>query len=279
MSAATAREQTYFAQFGEDEILAVIFGGRERGTCVEVGAHDGVNGSNTLYFERRGWDCVLVEPVPALVAAIRRQRQCTVVECAASSHDAEATLQVAEHVESMSALAPDAEHSRRVARLGGRWVPLRVRTRTLDSILDEAGFKSLDFATIDVEGHELEVLRGLSLDRFRPGIVIVEAGDEGAAAAVRSHLKGSGYRPFLRTVVNHWYATPELLTTIDVGAAQRLARAREREVRLATRIGPFVRWVPIPLRLAAVRAIRPLLALGRHRAAQSDPEDPCRPPS
>jgi hypothetical protein len=32
---------------------------------VEVGAHDGITGSNTYRFEKAGWKCVLVEPTPA----------------------------------------------------------------------------------------------------------------------------------------------------------------------------------------------------------------------
>jgi FkbM family methyltransferase len=288
MNAAIADEGRFFAQFGEDEILAALFGGRTGGTCLEVGGHDGVTGSNTLRFERLGWRCVIVEPVPALADAIRRQRTCVVAECAASSAEGVACLQVADGAESMSSLRPSPEHARRVAELGGRWTPLRVRTRTLDSILAEAGIEELDFITIDVEGHELEVLRGFSLATFRPRVVIVEAGEESAAAAVSAHLADGGYSYFLRTVVNHWYARPEFLASVDLHAARRLARAREREIRFAAWLRPLSRFLPLPVRLAALRALRPLLVLGRGRGAGADgpvrgasprdPEDPCPPP-
>ena len=32
------------------------------GTCIEVGAYDGISGSNSYYFEQKGWNCLCVEP-------------------------------------------------------------------------------------------------------------------------------------------------------------------------------------------------------------------------
>ncbi|MCW3018515.1 MAG: Methyltransferase FkbM, partial [Solirubrobacterales bacterium] len=64
--AATTSEPQSHAQFGEDRILAEIFGARADGCCVEVGANDGRTGSASYLFEKRGWQCLLVEPIPAL---------------------------------------------------------------------------------------------------------------------------------------------------------------------------------------------------------------------
>ena len=51
--------------------------------------------------------------------------------------------------------------------------------RTLESILDEldaAGeIRPIDFFSLDVEGYESQVLRGLNLDRYRPRMILVEA--------------------------------------------------------------------------------------------------------
>ena len=64
----------YYSQFGEDEILEWLFADRATGVAVEVGANDGVHGSTTLTFEKKGWQCILVEPTPQLVEAIRASR-------------------------------------------------------------------------------------------------------------------------------------------------------------------------------------------------------------
>ena len=52
----------YYAQFGEDKILNRIFN-KKTGNCVEVGGFDGVTGSNTYFFEKLGWRCLIVEPM------------------------------------------------------------------------------------------------------------------------------------------------------------------------------------------------------------------------
>jgi hypothetical protein len=81
----TTGEPDSHAQFAEDRILAEIFRDRVDGCCVEVGANDGVTGSASYMFEKKGWQCLLVEPIPALAQEIRKHRACTVVNCAASS--------------------------------------------------------------------------------------------------------------------------------------------------------------------------------------------------
>jgi FkbM family methyltransferase len=52
----------------------------------------------------------------------------------------------------------------------------KVPAITLSSILDEcSNFKQIDFLSLDVEGYELDVLRGLNLDKYKPTYILVEA--------------------------------------------------------------------------------------------------------
>lgn len=55
-----------YSQCGEDGILAAIFDrlGVTRGTCLEVGAADGVWLSNTKLFADKGWHRILIEGDP-----------------------------------------------------------------------------------------------------------------------------------------------------------------------------------------------------------------------
>jgi hypothetical protein len=50
----------------------------------------------------------------------------------------------------------------------------KVRVRTLDRLLEEAGFPRLDLLTIDVEGYEDEVLKGFTIERWKPQFIVVE---------------------------------------------------------------------------------------------------------
>jgi hypothetical protein len=79
-----------------------------------------------------------------------------------------------------------------------------VPVRTLDEILCEArapiGFELL---SIDVEGHELEVLSGLDLARWRPRLVLLE--DHVGNLKKHRFLRSAGYRLIRRFENNGWY--------------------------------------------------------------------------
>lgn len=54
---------------------------------------------------------------------------------------------------------------------------MAVKVRKLDTILaaNEPHLRAFDILAVDVEGWELNVMRGLSLERYRPKIVILES--------------------------------------------------------------------------------------------------------
>ncbi|MGD0362366.1 MAG: FkbM family methyltransferase [Bryobacteraceae bacterium] len=189
----------FYSQNGEDRILSRMFS--DVGTCVEVGAHDGVYLSNTYHFEERGWQCILVEPNGELCAKIRQSRRASVFECAKSESCGELIL--------YEGSGEDDLYSTLEAPTPGspqRFRAVVVQTRTLDSILEEAGVDSLDFITIDVEGHESRTLRGLTLSRWKPRLVLLEDNSDFAEGEVERHMRHTGYYRFWRSGANDWYA-------------------------------------------------------------------------
>ena len=258
---STQQPQSY-GQFGEDRILREIFGEGSHGYCVEIGAYDGRTGSASYPFERQGWSCLLVEPIPALVQRIREQRACTVVNCAVSNQEGEATFFVAEQAEEMSTLDLTPDRREWITQVGGAVKEITVRTTTLDSLLAEAAFPEIQFITIDVEGHELEVLEGFTLEAHRPRIVIIEdnAASEDPRASggdprVGRHMAEHGYVHFRRTGVNEWYAHESDRELVRAQELRRFQRAKTRQLwrrrakllsnRVATSVGAHL---PVPLK-------------------------------
>jgi FkbM family methyltransferase len=204
-------DKMYYSQFGEDKILFEIFQRKTSGVCVEVGANNGVDDSTSLFFEKIGWKCILIEPNPILCQMIRSTRNALLYECAASDRRGVATLYVAEGAEKshgVSMISVEEEEARnKIKSYGFTCRPVQVDTRTLDNILAELKFSSgIDFVSIDVEGHELEVLKGFSLERWRPMILLVEDNSNFENNIVSNYLKKFGYVRFMRTGVNDWYA-------------------------------------------------------------------------
>jgi FkbM family methyltransferase len=230
-------DSTYYSQFGEDRALSGIFGGKRDGLCVEVGANDGINDSNSMHFEGIGWQCILVEPNPALCEMIRRTRSAALYEVAASGQSGETSLFIAEGAErahGVSTINSDEGALDKIKSYGFSIREVRVKTRPLDDILVESKVsRPIDFISIDVEGHELEVLKGFSIDRWKPTIMLIEDNSNFSDATVADYLRTFGYVPFMRTGVNDWYAASsnsELVNMRTTGARQLiLFRARAEE--------------------------------------------------
>jgi FkbM family methyltransferase len=202
-------DKTYYSQFGEDKILFDIFQKKTDGVCVEVGANNGVDDSNSYFFEKIGWKCVLVEPNPSLCRAIRTSRSSLLYECAASNRSGTITLYIvegAERSDGLSTISMNKENLERIKGLGFVSRPVQVRTMTLDEILTDARIETIDFISIDVEGHEYEVLEGFSLEKWKPAIILTEDNSNFEDNTVSDYFKKFGYVKFRRTGVNDWYA-------------------------------------------------------------------------
>jgi len=172
--------------------------GDRPGFFVEAGANDGYEQSNTYALERiHGWRGLLVEPVPELARAAARERPgARVFNCALTdSERAGATVRllygglmtvVAGGRADDAAWIADAHALPQEQRRHEFEVP----ARTLSSLLDEAGAPEIDLLSLDVEGYEPTVLRGLDLERHAPRLLLVEARDDDARRAVEEVLDG-----------------------------------------------------------------------------------------
>ena len=178
--------------------MAAFFG-NIKGYYVEVGANDPRERSQTWHLEQQGWTGVLIEPQPDLAATLRAERKGKVFAVACSSPakaGQELSLHVAGPLSSLDrrSMAPGATPEKII----------RVPVRTLDSILEEAGSPAaFDFLSIDVEGHEIEVLQGFDLARWRPRLIMIE--DHVADLSKHRYLNAAGYRIIRRYENNGWY--------------------------------------------------------------------------
>jgi FkbM family methyltransferase len=152
----------------------------ETGVFFEAGAHDGFTQSNTYHLERHhGWTGVLVEAIPTLAEkATRRRRRAQVFNCALAA-DAKpgdtVTLRFGDLMSVDKDLPQSADHAAQGAHTAGaQSYEVEVEARTLSSVLDEAGSPRVDLMILDVEGRELDVLRGLDLERHAPRLLVIE---------------------------------------------------------------------------------------------------------
>jgi FkbM family methyltransferase len=179
-------------------MVAAFFGNRQ-GYFVEVGANDPHERSQTWHLEQAGWTGLLIEPQPNLASKLRAMRTAKVFEVACSaSENAGHTLPL--HVAGpLSAL-----NRERMAPGATPENVIRVPIRTLDSVFGEARAPAgFDFLSIDVEGHEIEVLRGCDIARWQPKLILLE--DHVGDLSKHHYLNAAGYRIVRRYENNGWY--------------------------------------------------------------------------
>ncbi len=199
-SASASSWRAIFRHREEPDLLFAFLGGRP-GVFVEVGANDPVQGSQTWRLEQAGWKGLLVEPLEEHAAALRKARGAIVAQaaCGPPARDGQfAEFHVAGALGVSSTLAPEFINFRTTTR-EVRKVPVR----TLDSLLEEHGLEQVDFVSLDVEGYEIEVLQGFSLERYRPRLILIE--DRVRDLRRHRHLTARGYRVIRRSGANGWY--------------------------------------------------------------------------
>src|SRR5215471_8305446 len=108
----------YHSEHGQDRWLEEnIFRGRRGGVFVEFGALDGLETSNTLFFEReRGWDGLLIEANPrSFCGLLSSGRRACKVLAAIDSHYGIAEFTAVEGVTGWSGLTGnmDSRHRQR----------------------------------------------------------------------------------------------------------------------------------------------------------------------
>ncbi len=177
----------------------------DNGYFVELGANDGVTQSNSLYFEKnRGWRGLLVEPTPQNFLKCRQNRSAgSSIYCAACvSFDYDQEFVRIAYSNLMStpvSLESDIKDPRAHAELGDRFLgsgetvfEFGAVARTLNSLLlDAHAPKLIDFLSLDVEGAELEVLKGVDHQAFRFKYILVECRD---LPRLSAYLENQGYR-------------------------------------------------------------------------------------
>jgi FkbM family methyltransferase len=183
----------------EPGLVRDFFGARSDGYFVEVGANDPQIESQSWHLERAGWSGILIEPQPDLAERLKRERTATVFSVACSSPDRAGTMMHLHVAGAFSSFAPDLMVTG-VQAEGGIDVPVR----TLDDILAEAcAPQPIDLLSVDVEGHELDVLRGFDFSRWQPRLILLE--DHVTSTAKHHFLRDNGYALMRRTGLNGWY--------------------------------------------------------------------------
>lgn len=192
------------SEYGQSKWLAEnVFSGKTGGVFAECGALDGLQDSNSLYFEHdMAWTGLLIEANPRMLLPLAKNRpNCFKRICALSDQEGEAEFFMVPGIYyGWSGLA----RYPGVRRPGMRMEPVTVPCETLESVMLDYGMDHCDYLSIDLEGAEYDVLRVFPFDKIHIDVIGVEDNTNNNLA-LSELLTGAGYTYLNRVGVDNFW--------------------------------------------------------------------------
>tara|TARA_B110001454_G_C12695492_1_gene424185 strand:+ start:532 stop:1212 length:681 start_codon:yes stop_codon:yes gene_type:complete len=142
------------------------------GFFIECGANDGVNQSNTWYFEKKlDWRGVLIEPLSKQFKELKNNRKNINHFFNVALVDDNYNKDEIELID----LDLTSKFKLYEKQVNQPLTSILVKTKTLTNILDECESpKIIDFFSLDVEGAEFTVLNGINYNRYNFKYILIE---------------------------------------------------------------------------------------------------------
>lgn len=173
----------------------------KEGYYIEMGAHDGIQNSNTFYYEKYlNWNGVLIEPSKYYNFLLKNRSKKNIffnLACAENIDGNTGILHgsgdrsfVKNHIDKKLSEYYSAKILQANYSLGKK----KIEFKTLESILIEAKAPSLiDFFSLDVEGMEIKVLKGNDYNKFNFKYILVECANKKNFEEIYNFLTQKNY--------------------------------------------------------------------------------------
>ncbi len=144
----------------------------KKGFYIECGANDGVNQSNTWYFEKiLQWKGILIEPVDKAFKELKKNRS-------NENFFINKALKPFSYKKNFIYLKLDVKDTLSTRstedNIKSR-INIKVKAENLNSILNKVKApKIIDFFSLDVEGDEFNVLKGINFKKYKFKFILVE---------------------------------------------------------------------------------------------------------
>ena len=190
-----------YSQYGQDLICFELLQTIESGIFIDIGANDGLTGSNSLLFEKKGWQGICVEPNPLIFAKLKDARNSNCLNACISDKDSMADfLAVHGAANMLSGIESfmDQKHKKRIdqeiAKEGGSTERIEIESLSPSTLIDRFSLSKIDFLSVDTEGCELLILKSFLSEGIipKPKVISVENGSR--TSSLFDYLTTVGYK-------------------------------------------------------------------------------------
>ena len=180
-----------------DLLLEHIFKNQSHGFYIDVGCQHPVMNNNTYLLYKKGWNGINIDLDKKNIDlfSFYRKRDLN-INVAISSREDERDLFFYHDKSAINTLEKSVANYQKAQVKEIK----KVKTKTLNSIIENSKFNNLiiDFVSIDVEGHELDVIKGFDLKKYKPKVVIIEFLD---LSLKKLEIKNLNIKNFLKSEI------------------------------------------------------------------------------
>jgi hypothetical protein len=192
---------TFYSQMGQDKWVSEgIFPGVKNGFFLDVGSGDGTHMSNTKALEQRGWTGICIDPFPKNM----QDRTCKLFREVVSS-EAGDRVKFWHHPGLWGGIVDTLSNTRKQTIETAPIVEFT--TVTLGDILERGKAPAfIHYVSLDIEGGEINALKGFPFDKYRIGALTVEHNfQEPKRTEIRRLMESHGYKYIHTSVRDDFY--------------------------------------------------------------------------
>jgi len=155
----------HFGEFGEDIFINRIFKNTKYGKYVDVGCYHPFKGSLTAKLYSKNWNGINIDLSKTSIDLFKIARKKDInLNVAVSNFDGETSYYENSPINQQNSLT----------KINNEQTEIKIKCRTLNSILKQNSVENFDYLNIDVEGSELEVIESIDLIKYHPSLITIE---------------------------------------------------------------------------------------------------------
>ena len=158
---------------GMDLLINYLYKNKFNGVYIDVGCNHPIVGNNTFLLYQKGWSGINIDLDSNIIEMFNyfRPKDCN-VNSAVSNSEKETDLFFYHERSAINTISKEVHNSRKNKAIEIK----KIRSNTLDSVINDSPYfdKKINFLSIDVEGNELNVLKGFNLKKYYPEVIVIE---------------------------------------------------------------------------------------------------------